>query len=134
MNHAARMKKPIISVLESWKLIFSRFKAKNTLRTAKIYCCLKERILPCLLFTSTIRTSTYKLVKSFDQFLKPITTYEVDVLFAKETEKLDSNLITASFCEKSVFDNISVKENMGFCVENLLRNEKHIDSVSKTFL
>ena len=67
---------------------------------------------------------------------KPITTnkYTIKDLFsfAKEVEEFDPNLIVASFDIKSLFTNVSLTEAIGLCVENLYRNQTHIDSLSES--
>ena len=68
--------------------------------------------------------------------LKPITTNEYTIKdsfsFTKEVEEFDPNLIMVSFDIKSLFTNIPVTETIGLCVENLYRNQAHIDSLSKS--
>ena len=51
---------------------------------------------------------------------------------AKEVEEFDPNLTVTSFDLKSLFTNIPLIETIGLCVENLHRNQTHIDSVSKS--
>ena len=52
--------------------------------------------------------------------------------FAKEVAELDPNLIMASFDVKSLFTKIPLTETICFCVENLYKNQTHIDSLSKS--
>ena len=51
---------------------------------------------------------------------------------AKEVAELDPNLIMASFDVKSLFTKIPLTETICFCVENLYKNQTHIDSLSKS--
>ena len=53
--------------------------------------------------------------------------------FAKEVEEFDANLVMASFYVKLLFTNIPHAEAIGLCVDNLYRNQTHIDSVSKSY-
>ena len=46
-------------------------------------------------------------------------------------EVFDPNLIMASFDVKSLFTNICLTETIGLCVENLYRNQTHIDNLSQ---
>ena len=86
---------------------------------------------------SAIGTPTYKLVKFCDKLLKPITTNECTIKdsfsFVREVEEFDPNLIMASFDVKSLFTNISITETICFFVENLYRNQIHINSLSKSY-
>ena len=79
---------------------------------------------------------TYKLAKFCDTLLKPITTNEYTIKdslsFGKQVEEFYPNLVTASFNVKSLFINIPFTETIGLCVQNLYRNETHID-ISKSY-
>ena len=80
---------------------------------------------------SKIDTSTYKLAKSFDKLVKPITTikYTIQdlVWFSKEFE----NYVMNTFDVKPLFKNIPRTETICLCVKNVYRKQKHIDSLSK---
>ena len=43
----------------------------------------------------------------------------------------DPNLIRACFGVKSLFTNIRLTETIALCVDNLYKNQTHIDSLSK---
>ena len=102
----------------------------------KIHKALEDGIPTFCPILSAIGIPTYKLAKFCDKLLKPITTHEYTTeysfSFAKEIEEFDSNLIMASFDVKSLFTNIPLTETIGLCVENLYRNQTHIDNLSKS--
>ena len=79
---------------------------------------------------------TYKLPKFRDKLLKPITINEYTIKhlfsFVIEVEEFDPYLTMASFDIKSLFTNISLTETIDLCVENLYRNQTHLDSLSKS--
>ena len=103
----------------------------------KIHKALKEEIPTFRRILSAIGTPTYKLAKFCDKLLKPITTNEYTIKdsfsFAKEVEEFDSNLKMATFDVKSLFTKIPLTETIGLCVENLYRNQTHIDNISKNY-
>ena len=72
---------------------------------------------------SEIGTPTYKLAKSCNNLLKPITTNQYTIKdsfsFAKEVEEFDPSLNKASFDEKSLFTNIPLTETIDLCVESI---------------
>ena len=84
----------------------------------------------------SIGTLTHKLPKFCDKLLKPITINECTIKdsfsFTKEVQEFDPNLIMVSFDVKSLFTNIPPTEAISLCVENLYRNQTHIDSLSKS--
>ena len=102
----------------------------------KIHKALEDRIPTSRPILSAIGTPTYKLAKFCDKLLKPITTNEYTIKdsfsFAKEVEEFDSNLIMAGFDVKSLFTSIPLTETVSLCVENLYRNQTHIDNLSKS--
>ena len=101
----------------------------------KIHKSLEDGISTFRPISSAIGTSTNKLAKFCDTLLNPVTTNECTIKdsfsFAKEIEEFDPNLIMASFDVKSLFTNIFLLETIGLCDENLYRNHKHIDNLSK---
>ena len=102
----------------------------------KIHNALKDGIPTSRQILSAIDTPTYKLTKFCNKLLKPITTNEYTTKdsfsFVKQVEEFDPNLVMASFDVKLLFTNIRLIEPNGFCVENLYRNETHIDTLSKS--
>ena len=102
----------------------------------KIHNALKDGIPTSRQILSAIDTPTYKLAKFCNKLLKPITTNEYTTKdsfsFVKQVEEFDPNLVMASFDVKLLFTNIRLIEPNGFCVENLYRNETHIDTLSKS--
>ena len=102
----------------------------------KIHKALEDGIPNSRPILPAIGTPTYKLVKFCNKLLKPITTNEYttkdSLSFVKQVEEFDPNLVVASSSVKSLFINIPLMEPTGFCVENLYRNETHIDTLSET--
>ena len=101
----------------------------------KIQKSLEDGISTFRPILSAIGTSTNKLAKFCDTSLNPKTTNEYAIKdsfsFAKEIEEFGPNFIMASFDVKSLFTNILLLETIGLCDENLYRNHKHIDNLSK---
>ena len=148
LNHIIHIEQRIIDLLISLKnqneipkknydnLYPSGLKPGILYGLGKIHKVLEDGIPTFRPILSAIGTPTYKLAKFCDKLLKPITTNEYTIKdsfsFAKEVEEFDSKLIMASFYVKSLFTNIPLTETIGLCVENLYRNQTHIDSLSKS--
>lgn len=78
---------------------------------------------------------TSKFVKFCDKLLTPIATNEYAIndsfSFRQEIKEFDINLVIVIFDVKSLFTNIDLTETIALCVQNLYRNQTHIDSLSK---
>ena len=113
LNHLIHMEQRIISLLKSLEDQGEiSQKEKNVLYPsgskpgllhglAKIHNPLEDGISSFRLILSAIGTPTYKLAKSCDQLLKPLTNNEYAVKdsfsFAKEILEFDASLFMASF-------------------------------------
>lgn len=78
------------------------------------------------------------LAKFCDNLLKPIATNEytkkIRSHLLKEVEEFDLNIAVASFDIKSLFTNSGkkkLKETIGNFVENVYKNQQHINGLSK---
>ena len=76
--------------------------------------------------------------KFCDNLLKPIATNEytkkIRSHLLKEVEEFDLNIAVASFDIKSLFTNSGkkkLKESIGNFVENVYKNQQHINGLSK---
>ena len=76
--------------------------------------------------------------KFCDNLLKPIATNEytkkIRSHLLKEVEEFDLNIAVASFAIKSLFTNRGkkkLKETIGNFVENIYKNQQHINGLSK---
>ena len=85
---------------------------------------------------SGIRTPTYNLVKFCYQLLKPLTSNDYAIKdsfsFAKEVLDFDASCFMASFDIKSLFTNILLTETLSLCVQNLYKNQAHVNNLTKT--
>ena len=52
--------------------------------------------------------------------------------FAKEALDFDASCFMASFDIKSLFTNISLTETLNLCVQNLYRNQTHVNNLTKS--
>lgn len=80
------------------------------------------------------------LTKFCDNLLKPIATNEytkkIRSHLLKKVEEFDLNIAVASFDIKSLFTNSGkkkLKETIGNFVENVYKNQQHINGLSKNF-
>ena len=142
LNHIIQMEQCIIDLLKSLKnqneiseknydnLYPSDSKPGILYRLGKIHKVLEDTIPTFHPILSAVGTSTYKLAKFCDKLPTLITSNFFS--FAIEVEEFDPNLIMASFHVKSLFTNIFLTKTIGLCVEDLYRNQTHIDSLSKS--
>ena len=81
-------------------------------------------------------TPTYNLTKFCDQILKPLTsndyTTKDSFSFAKEVLDFNASCFMASFNIKSLFTNMSLTETLNLCVQNLYRNQTHVNNLTKS--
>ena len=85
---------------------------------------------------SGIRTPTYNLAKFCDQLLKPLTSNDYTIKdsfsFAKEVLDFDASCFMASFDIKSLFTDIPLTETLSLCVQNLYKNQAHVNNLTKS--
>ena len=85
---------------------------------------------------SAIGTPTYNLAKFCDQLLKPLTSNDYTIkdsfFFAEEVLDFNTSCFMASFDIKSLFTNIPLTETLNFCVQNLYRNQTHVNNLTKS--
>ena len=103
---------------------------------AKIHKALEDGIPSFHPILSAIGTPTYKLSKSCDQLLKPLTNNECIIKdpfsFAEEVLEFDTSLFMASFDTKSFLTNIPLTEMLKLCVQNIYRNQTYVSSLTKS--
>ena len=85
---------------------------------------------------SALGTPTYNLAKFCDQLLKPLTSNDYTVKdsfsFTKEVLDFDASCFMTSFDIKSLFTNIPLTETLNLCVQNLYRNQTHVNNLTKS--
>ena len=85
---------------------------------------------------SAIGTPAYSVAKFYDQLLKPLTSNDYTIKdsfsFVKEISDFDASCFMASFDIKSLFTNITLTEMLNFCVQNLYRNQAHVNNLTKS--
>ena len=98
---------------------------------------LEDRIPTLGPILSAIGTLAYKLPKSCDKLLKPVTTNEHTIkdLFSipKEVEKINFNFIMASFDVKSLFTNVSLGETIAL-LSRIFVETKYISIIYQKLL
>ena len=94
---------------------------------AKIHKALEDGTPSFRPILSAIGTPTYNLAKFCDQLLKPLTKE----VFAKEVLDFDASCFMTSFDIKSLFTNIPLTETLNLCVQNLYRNQTHVNNLTK---
>ena len=103
---------------------------------AKIHKALKDGISSFRPILPAIGTPIYNLVKFCDQLLKPLTSNDYTIkdsyCFAKEVLDFDASCFMASFNIKSLFTNILLTETLNLCVQNLYKNQTHINNLTKS--
>ena len=103
---------------------------------AKIHKTLEDGIPSFHPILSAIGTPTYNLAKFCDQLLKPLTN--IDYLtkdsssFVEQVLDFDTSCFMASFDIKSLFTNIPLTEMFNLCVQNLYRNQTHVNNLTKS--
>ena len=148
LNHLIHMKERIIRLFKSledqgeisekeWNDLYpSGFKPRVLYGLAKINKALEDGIPSFCPILSAIGTPTYNLAKFCDQLLKPLTsndyTIKVSFSFAKEVLDFDASCFMASFDIKSLFTNIPLTEMFNLCVQNLYRNQTHVNNLTKS--
>ena len=148
MNHLIHMEERIICLLKSLEdqgeisekerndLYPSGSQPEVLYELAKIHKALVDGIPSFQPIFSAIVTPTYKLIKFCDQLLKPRTKNEYTIKdsfsFAKEVLEFHASLFMASFDIKSLFTNIPLTETLNLCVQNLYRNQTHVDNLTQS--
>ena len=69
-------------------------------------------------------------------YLKPLTkndyTIKDSFSFAKKVLEFNASLLMASLDIKSLFTNIPLTETLNICVQNLQRNQTHVDNLTQS--
>ena len=117
---------------------------------AKIHKALEDGAPSFRPILSVIGTPTYNLAKFCDQLMKPLTRndYAINDSFsftkevlgfdascfmaAKEVLDFDASCFMASFHIKSIFTKIPLTETLNLCVQNLYRNQAHVNNLTKS--
>ena len=117
---------------------------------AKIHKALEDGAPSFRPILSAIGTPTYNLAKLCDQLMKPLTRndYAINDSFsftkevlgfdascfmaAKEVLDFDASCFMASFHIKSIFTKIPLTETLNLCVQNLYRNQAHVNNLTKS--
>ena len=88
----------------------------------------------CQILSAT-GTPTNNLAKFCNQLLKPLTSNDYRIKdsfsFAKEVRDFDASCFMASFDTKSLFTNILLTKTSNFCMQNLYRNQTHVNNLTK---
>ena len=88
----------------------------------------------CQILSAT-GTPTNNLAKFCNQLLKPLTSNDYRIKdsfsFAKEVRDFDASCFMASFDTKSLFTNILLTKTSNFCMQNLYRNQTHVNTLTK---
>ena len=148
LNDFIHMEERIIRLLESLEdqgeisekekndLYPSGSKAGVLYGLAKIHKALEDGAPPFRPILSAIGTPTYNLTKFCDQLLKPLTSNDYTIKdsfsFAKEVSDFGASCFMASFDIKSLFINITLTETLNLCIQNLYRNQAHVNSLTKS--
>ena len=148
MNHLIHMEERIIRLLKSLEgqgeisekekndLYPSGSKPGVLYVLAKIHKALEDGTPSFHPILSAIGTPTNNLAKFCDQLLKPLTsngyTIKDSFSFAKEVLDFDASCFMASFHIKSLFTNIPLTETLNLCVQNLYRNQTHVNNLTKS--
>ena len=148
LNHLIHMEERIIRLLKSLEDQSEIFeKERNDLYSsgskpgvlyglAKIHKALEDGIPSLRPILAAIGTPTYNLAKFCDQLLKPLTN--IDYLtkdsssFVEQVLDFDTSCFMASFDIKSLFTNIPLTEMFNLCVQNLYRNQTHVNNLTKS--
>ena len=85
---------------------------------------------------AAIGTPTYNLAKFCDQLWKHLTSNDYTIKdsfsFGKEVLGFDASCFMASFDIKSLFTNIPLTKTLNFCIQNLYRNQTHVNNLTKS--
>ena len=148
LNHLIHMEERIIRLLKSLEdqgeisekerndLYPSGSKPGVLYGLAKIHKALEDGIPSLRPILAAIGTPTYNLAKFCDQLLKPLTN--IDYLtkdsssFVEQVLDFDTSCFMASFDIKSLFTNIPLTEMFNLCVQNLYRNQTHVNNLTKS--
>ena len=116
--------------LETQEKVFNMF-------FLKIHKTIVDGVVPFHPMSSTIRTSTHKLVKIFVPFLEPLTnnnyTIKDSFLFGEEVKNFNSNFTMAKFDVESLFTNVLLHEMINLSVQKLSYDKNNINGLSKNF-
>ena len=103
---------------------------------AKIHKTLEDGIPSFGAILSAIGTPTYNLAKFCDQLLKPLTSNDYTIRdsfsFTKEVLDFDASCFMASCDIKSLFTNIPLTEMLNLYIQNLYRNQTHVNNLTKS--
>ena len=125
-----------ISEIEKTDLYPSGSKPGVLYGLAKIHKALEDGTPSFRPILSAIGTPTYNLAKFCDQLLKPLTSNDYTIKdsssFAKEILGFDASCFMASFDIKSLFTNMPLTEKLNLCVQNLYRNQTHVNNLTKS--
>ena len=148
LNHLIHMEERIIPLLKSLEgqseisekeksdLYPSGSKPVVLYGLAKIHKALEDGTSSFRPILSAIGTPTYNLTKLCDQRLKPLISNDYTIKdsfsFAKEVLDFDASCFMASFDIQSLFTNIAPTETLNLCVQNLYRNQTHVNNLTKS--